>query len=78
MSKQATRDERLQIHTLAASALKPRDIAEKMGFTEGRVYYLLKAPVTTPKAQRTGQKSSTAQKKRRLINFIIESPANSK
>jgi hypothetical protein len=37
-TKHATRDERLQVHTLAGMHMAVKDIAAKMPFTPERVY----------------------------------------
>ncbi len=49
LTKHATRDERLQVHTLAGMHMAVKDIAEKMSFTPECVYYILKCPVSPRK-----------------------------
>jgi hypothetical protein len=75
MSKQATLDEHLQMHTFATSGLKPKERDEKMGVTEGRVYYIMKSPVT-PRKRKVQSDIFDSPRRRQLIDFFIKSPAH--
>jgi hypothetical protein len=75
MSKQATLDEHLQMHTFATSGLKPTEIDEKMGITEGGVYYIMKSPVT-PQKRKVQSDIFDSPRRRQLIDFFIKSPVH--
>jgi hypothetical protein len=73
--RQATRDKRLQIHTLASMGVPAKDIAEQMTFTESRVYYLLRALVT-PRKRKGRPEMFDDTKRQRLVDFVTASSEN--
>jgi hypothetical protein len=75
MSKHATRDDRLRIHSLSAAGFTNKQIGEKVGFSEQRVSYLLRAPVS-PRKRKEWLPIFDNAKRRRLVDFVTASPEN--
>ncbi len=74
-NKHATRDERLQVHTLAGMHMAVKDIAAKMSFTPERVYYILKCPIS-PRKRKGRPPIFDQEKRQRLVEFVVQSPEN--
>lgn len=72
---QATRDERLQIHTLAREGKPVKEIAEQFSFTPYRVYYILKQPVT-PRKRKGRPPIFDAEKRQQLVQHVTASSEN--
>jgi hypothetical protein len=71
----ATWDDRLRIHSLHAASFKNKKIAEKVGYSEQRVSYLLKTPVFPQKRKGQPPIFNNAERQR-LVEFITASPEN--
>ncbi len=74
-TKHATRDKRLQVHTLAGMEMAVKDIAAKMSFTTDRVYYILKCPVS-PRKRKGRPPIFDEAKRQRLVEFVVQLPEN--
>jgi hypothetical protein len=75
MSKHATRDDCLQIHSLSAASFTNKQIGEEVGYSEQRVSYLLCAPVS-PRKRKGRQLIFDDAKCQRLADFVAASPEN--
>jgi hypothetical protein len=75
MSKHATRDDRLRIHSLSAAGFTNKQIGEEVGYSEQRVSYLLRAPVS-PRKRKGRPPIFDDAKRQRLADFVTASPEN--
>jgi hypothetical protein len=75
MSKHVTRDDLPRIHSLSAAGFTNKQRGEKLGFSEQRVSYSLRAPAF-PRNRGGGPPISDDAKLRWLVDSAMASPEN--